>query len=174
MALSWSNHLQVITSSTDGTLRIWDLEDGACLKTTKLEATFNAVVISSMDPSHCYVLLTKSKNWEVVQIKHSIQIDEDGDDEERVVLARGEIETSEKKKKKRKKKYPKITATGRYLCVVDREQMEVFDVVEGRLAASYEHNREITAASICPTEAMIAVGDSSGKNSFMARSTDVT
>ena len=168
VALSWSNHLQVITSSTDGTLRIWDLEDGACLKIKKLGSDVQRVVTTSMDPSHCYVLLTKSKEWEVVQIKNSIDSgDDDEEEEERVVLARGEIVTSEKKKKKKKKhkkkKYPKITTTGRYLCVVDREQMEVFDVVEGRLAASYEHNREITAASICPTEAMIAVGDSSGK-----------
>ena len=80
VALSWSNHLQVITSSTDGTLRIWDLEDGACLKITKLGSDVQRVVTTSMDPSHCYVLLTKSKNWEVVQIKHSIQIDEDGDE----------------------------------------------------------------------------------------------
>ena len=71
VALSWSNHLQVITSSTDGTLRIWDLEDGACLKLPSSEHV--SVVTKSMDPSHCYVLLPENG---VLCVKHSIQIDE--------------------------------------------------------------------------------------------------
>ena len=146
VALSWSNHLQVITSSTDGTLRIWDVEDGACLKVLNLgsDVSVQRVVTTSMDPSHCYALLTKNKEWEVVQIKYSIHSasdsDDDDDKEERVVLARGKVEASKKKKdekKRKKKKYPKITTSGRYLCVVDREQMEVFDVVAGCLAVSY-------------------------------------
>eukprot|EP00939_MAST-03C_sp_MAST-3C-sp1_P001534 g1534.t1 len=84
------------------------------------------------------------------------------------LLARGKMrkETNGKSKKQEKAfdtRWPFLVAQGRYVAVVFGKQAEVFDVVSGKVAASYLHTHTITAVAICPTKPMMAFGDVTGK-----------
>eukprot|EP00898_Chlorokybus_atmophyticus_P000531 jgi/Chlat1/1479/Chrsp12S02076 len=146
VALNPSNPTQAITSSLDGSLRVWDHTDGTQIRVIEVGLPVHHMVLSAATPNTAYLLTLRQDSvcysiwtFDLVAQKRQRQL--------------GQV---------KQEAQLQVSGPGHYIGIVQHNRVWLWDVRTSKRAV-LQHDRKLTALAIDPTETRVAAGDEQGK-----------
>uniref|UniRef100_A0A8C6K4P0 WD repeat-containing protein 75 second beta-propeller domain-containing protein n=1 Tax=Melopsittacus undulatus TaxID=13146 RepID=A0A8C6K4P0_MELUD len=144
------NHMQLYSSSLDGSIKLWDFMDGIPIKTFSVGSKLLALYALASSEDSVFVIVPKSDAFQLVSVKLTKTAGQDVEAKELSVVLDG-VDAS-----------PKHIAFGRegqYVASVKEANLQVYFFKQKQL----NRNSQFTCIACHPTEDCIATGHADGK-----------
>ncbi|KND02750.1 uncharacterized protein SPPG_01833 [Spizellomyces punctatus DAOM BR117] len=151
-----ANPLQLYTASSDGIIRLWNIEGGSLVQFWDVGEHITDMVINPKQPKYAYVITQSEEKTASETTARSVKY----------TCHRFGFETRKKKvllKTKKPLLALEASADGNYMAVASRAMAAVFDTDSLSELSRYESDEEITSLAVHPTGQSIAVGDIRGR-----------
>ncbi|KAJ3374548.1 WD repeat-containing protein 75 [Allomyces arbusculus] len=152
LALSPKNPLQVYSASVDGTVRLWDINDGALLKIWSIGVPISHFRIHPTNPSQAFLVTNKSSGRRAERFNSVVfSLDLVACTFQRLIKARCCSALD-------------VSPDGTSLMLVARFKLHIGTLVGKSYQWTYFVNdRKLTSVAAHPTEPVVATGDEAGK-----------
>ncbi|KAI9189118.1 NET1-associated nuclear protein 1 [Blastocladiella emersonii ATCC 22665] len=167
LALSPKNPFQVYSAGLDGSIRLWDINDGALLKTWDLQASISHFRIHPAQPNLAFIVMTKSSGRSARKINSIVYaIDLNTTHIRRIMKTRicsaFDVSTDGKCIALASKfKLHVGTLEERADAGSDAQPLRLDDLVYS--TKCYVNNKKMTCVAVHPTDNCVAAGDESGR-----------